>query len=137
MKLLVATDGSSCAENAIRFASRLAKESHSAVTLLYVIPMVDATNEGVITLLKEEMGSPAEAGTKYLETGRKIVEEFGIKTETKFLEGDPVDEILKEADRHDLVVVGSHGKGKVNKFLLGSVSSKLIHKSKVPVLVVR
>ena len=137
MKILVATDGSEGSENAIRFASRLAKESHSTVTLLHVIPKIETTKEEIITLVKEEIGSPEKAGKKYLEAGKKTVEEFGIKPETKLLEGHPVDEILKEAERYDLLVAGSHGKGKVDRFLLGSVSSELVHKSKVPVLVVR
>lgn len=137
MKILIATDGSEGSENAIRFASRLASESHSGVTLLHVIPKIKTTKEDVIILLKEEIGSPVKAGTKYLEAGKKIVEEFGIKAETKLLEGHPVDEILKEAERYDLVVAGSHGKGKIDKFLLGSVSSPLVQKSKKPVLTVR
>ncbi len=136
MKILVTTDSSSGSENAIRFASKLALESHSTITLLHVIPKIETTKEEIITVLKEEIGSPEEAGTKYLEDGKKIIEELGIKAETKLLEGDPVDEILKEAERHDLIVAGS-GKGAVERLLLGSVSSELVHKSNVPVLVVR
>jgi nucleotide-binding universal stress UspA family protein len=137
MKILVATDGSEGSEKAIRFASKLASESNSSITLLHVIPKIETTKEEIITLLKEEIGSPEEAGEKYLEEGRKIVEEFGIKPDTKLLDGDEVDEILKEAERYDLIVTGAHGRGAVDRFLLGSVSSKLVHKSKVPALVVR
>lgn len=99
MKILVTTDWSSGSENAIRFASKLALESHSTITLLHVIPKIETT--------------------KYLEEGKKIIEELGIK-----------------AERHDLIVAGS-GKGAVERLLLGSVSSELVHKSNVPVLVVR
>lgn len=137
MKILVTTDGSEGSEKAIRFASELASESNSSITLLHVIPKIETTKEDIIILLKEEIGSPERAGTKYLETGKKIVGEFGIKVETKLLEGKEVDEILKESDNYDLIVAGSYGKGRVNEFLLGSVSSKLVHKSKIPVLVVK
>lgn len=137
MKILATTDGSKSAENALRFAGKIASESHSSVTLLHVIPKISTTKEDIIILLKEEIGSPKKAGTKYLEQGRKIVEEFGIKAETKLLEGNPTDEILTESEGFDLLVAGSHGKGKVDKFLLGSVSSELVHRSEVPVLVVR
>lgn len=137
MKILVATDGSDGSEKAIRFASKLASESNSTVALLHVIPKIETTKEDIIILLKEEIGSPVKAGTKYLEAGRKIVEEFGIKAETKLLEGHPVEEILKEAESYDLIVAGSYGKGKVDRFLLGSVSLELVQKSKVPALVVR
>ncbi len=137
MKILVATDGSDGSEKAIRFASRLASESNSTVALLHVIPKIETTKEDIIILLKEEIGSPVKAGTKYLEAGRKIAGEFGIEAETKLLEGHPAEEILKEADAYDLIVASSHGKGKVDRFLLGSVSLELVQKSKVPVLVVR
>ena len=137
MKILIATDGSEGSENAIRFASKLAIESDSSITLLHVIPKIGTTKEDIITLLKEELGSPEEAGKKYLKAASKIVEELGIKPDTKLLDGDPLDEILKEVDNFDLVVIGSHGLGAIDRFLLGSVSSELVHKSKVPVLVVR
>lgn len=137
MKILVATDGSEGSEKAIRFASKLASESQSSVTLLHVTPKIETTKEELITLLKEEIGSTEEAGTKYLEAGKKIAQEIGVEAETKLQGGDEVDEILKEGERHDLIVIGSQGRGKVDRFLLGSVSSELVHKSKIPVLVVR
>lgn len=137
MKILVTTDGSEGSEKAIRFASKLASESKSSITLLHVIPKIKTTKEDVIILLKEEIGSSKKAGKKYLEEGSKIAGEFGIKAETKLLEGKEVKEIIKESEGHDLIVVGSQGKGRVNELLLGSVSSKLVHNSKVPVLVVK
>lgn len=137
MKILVATDGSEGSENAIRFTSKLAIESDSSITLLHVIPKIGTTKEDIIALLKEELGSPEEAGKKYLDEGVKIAEDFDIKADTKLLDGDPLEEILKEVDNFDLIVIGSHGLGAIDRFLLGSVSSELVHKSKVPVLVVR
>jgi arsenate reductase len=98
MKILIATDGSEGSEKAIRFASKLASESKSSVTLLHVIPKIETTKEEIIILLKEEIGSPEKAGKKYLEEGSKVAEEFGIKHETKFLEGKEVDEILRESE---------------------------------------
>ncbi|MEE8402028.1 MAG: universal stress protein, partial [Candidatus Hydrothermarchaeaceae archaeon] len=101
MKLLATTDGSKSAENALRFAGKIASESHSRVTLLHVIPKINTTKEDIIILLKEELGSPKKAGTKYLKDGSEIFEEFGIKAETKLIEGSPIDEILKESEGFD------------------------------------
>jgi len=42
-----------------------------------------------------------------------------------------------ENEGYDLKVIGSVGKGRINEFLLGSVSSKLVHHSKIPVLVMK
>jgi nucleotide-binding universal stress UspA family protein len=137
MKILVATDGSEGSLKAITFASKLASQSGSSITLMHVIPKIETTKEEIITLIKEEIGSPEKAGKKYLEDGRKLAGESGVNADTKLLDGHEVKEILKEAENFDLVVTGSQGKGKVNEFLLGSVSSKLVHDSKVPVLVVK
>lgn len=52
------------------------------------------------------------------------------------VEGRPADGILAHTDDAQLVVVGSHGKGVVRRFLLGSVSRQLLHESEVPVAVV-
>ncbi|MBI5253039.1 MAG: universal stress protein [Euryarchaeota archaeon] len=139
MKILAATDGSNCSERAIKFASKLASESKSKITITYVVPELPLAKEEFVKFLKKQLGNGKGAGNRYLERGRKIGEKLGVKTETKLLEGNPAEEILKEAERgrYDLIVVGSYGKGGVNKFLLGSVSSKLVHLSKIPVLVVK
>ncbi len=53
--------------------------------------------------------------------------------------GHPVDQILKEAEEggYDLIVVGSHGKGNLPDAMMGSVSRRIVRRSKIPVLVVR
>ncbi|MFQ5815319.1 MAG: universal stress protein [Candidatus Hydrothermarchaeaceae archaeon] len=139
MKILVGTDGSTCSEKAIEFASRLAIMTSSSLTLLHVIPMVPSMEEEIIELIKEELGSPEDIGQQYLERGIEISKKHGVKAEKKLLTGHPAEEILDEAERgkYELIVVGSTGKGMINELLLGSVSSELVHHAKVPVLVVR
>jgi nucleotide-binding universal stress UspA family protein len=137
MRILAATDGSGGSEKAIEFASKLASESNSSLTIIHVIPHIPTTYEEIITLVKEEIGDPKKAGDKYLAKGREIAEKYGIEPDLLLREGNPVMMIKEEAKSFDLIVVGSHGKGKINESLLGSVSSKLVHISKVPVLVVR
>jgi nucleotide-binding universal stress UspA family protein len=137
MKILVTTDGSTYSEKAILFASKLASESDSSITLMHVIPKIETTKEEIITILKEEIGSPEKAGEKYLKEGIKIAGEHGLEPDKILVEGKEVEEILKESNNFDIIVTGSHGKGKVDEILLGSISTELVHKSKVPVLVVR
>ncbi len=137
MNILVAIDGSTGAEKAVRFASKLAKDSKSSMAIISVVPHVPTTKEAIITLLKEEIGNPEKAAEKYLEKGEEIAKKYGISPAIVLTEGDPNKEIRKAAERFDLLVVGSCGKGKVDSFLLGSVSSNLVKTAKVPVLVVR
>lgn len=139
MKILVAIDGSKGAEKAIKFAAKLASATGSSLTLVYVIATLPTARADIIELFREALGSLEREGEKYLLRGKKIAEKLGAKTNRKRLEGNPAGEILKEVERgrYDLIVVGSYGKGSIDKFLLGSVSSKLVHLSKIPVLVVK
>jgi nucleotide-binding universal stress UspA family protein len=62
----------------------------------------------------------------------------GVKAKTVVAEGRPVEVLLETAKDHDaaLIVVGSHGEGAVSAAFLGSTALKLLHHSKLPVLVV-
>jgi nucleotide-binding universal stress UspA family protein len=138
MKILVGTDGSESSENAIAFASKLALRMDASLLIAHVTPVLPSTKEEFITLIKEEIGSPEKAGRKYLKRGREIAEKVGVKARTKLLEGSPAEELLREAEKgYEMLVVGSHGRGKVHEFILGSVTSKIVHLSRVPVLVAR
>ncbi|MBX3235998.1 MAG: universal stress protein [Nitrospiraceae bacterium] len=51
--------------------------------------------------------------------------------------GDPVEVVIQQADSADLLIIGSHGRKAVERFLLGSISHALVHRSACPVLIVR
>ena len=138
MKILVGTDGSESSENTIALASKLARRMDASLFIAHVTPVLPSTKEELITLMKEEIGSPEKAGIKYLKKGLEIAGEAGVKARTKLLGGSPAEELLMEAEKgYEMLVVGSHGRGKVHEFILGSVTSKIIHRSKIPVLLVR
>src|SRR5512133_1403671 len=66
-------------------------------------------------------------------------EERHVQYETEILEGSPAEKILEVARTHGaaLIVIGSRGRGAVTGALLGSVSSDVVHRSDLPVLVAR
>ncbi len=51
--------------------------------------------------------------------------------------GEPADTVAQQSNKFDLVIVGSHGRKGVERFLLGSVSHSIIHRASCPILVVR
>jgi nucleotide-binding universal stress UspA family protein len=69
----------------------------------------------------------------------KFLDRHNISYKAQWKIGTPAQEILKAADKQkvDMIVMGSHGHGAFGTLLLGSVTQKVLHNAKVPVLVVR
>lgn len=139
-KILIATDGSETAEKAADFGIQIAGLSGTKVYAVYVIdttpyysiPLDEIWSKDVYAQL-EEMGHQA---TSYVE---KIAKAAGMETESIVLKGDPAEKIVNFAEEHnvDMIIVGSLGKGKFERLVIGSVSEKVVRHAKVPVLVVR
>ena len=74
-----------------------------------------------------------------VETAAAKLEQAGYLVEPVFKIGHPADEIIKFAERRqsDLVISGARGRGAIARFLLGSVSTRLVQHSPCSVLVVR
>ncbi len=147
-KVLLPVDGSETAKKAVDFACKLLENSGCRVTLLAVVeePAYAAFwSDGmiapeVVLPPPEELRGELErrAGEMLVDTS-KILEEAGLEMEAKVRFGNPAPEILKEAEEggYDLVIMGSHGRGILGGFLLGSVSNRVVHHAKCPVLIVR
>lgn len=125
-KILVCTDGSRQAEEAIRCAGYLAKALKAKMVLLSVAQPVEPERER----LPEE---------KCLEKGKKMLKKIGVKAETKLKEGSATEEILREAKsgNYDLIVTGSRGLSKLKRLLMGHVSLNVLEKAETNVLIVR
>lgn len=151
--ILYATDLSENAAHAFRHAISVARCHDARIRILHVLPEVDSAVLNYVSIaMGEEKLADLEVGHKSAvkEIIRQRLHDFArdelgehpadvdrvIGVEVHH--GSPVAEILKAADRHDvdLVVVGSHGKGRLKYAFLGSVAEKLLRKSQRPVLVV-
>jgi nucleotide-binding universal stress UspA family protein len=68
-----------------------------------------------------------------------IYRKEGIKTDTILMEGDPASVILDEAERgdYDLVIMKTHTMKKRKRFMLGSVTNKVVHHINKPILIMR
>lgn len=140
-KILVTTDGSKHSERTINETIKIAKPMGAAVTVLAV------TEEGehsyysnipmdVLSTVKKDR---EKFFTEAAEAAKNVLEKNGIKAETILLEGNPADIICtySEKEKFDLIIMGSRRMGKVHGFLLGSVSSKVLHSTTKNVLIVR
>jgi len=150
--ILYATDLSDNSAAALRHAMTVAERFDARVTILHVMPEMDASIVGyVATVIGEDRMAELELEheKELQETIREKVAGF-VKNELggekdlrgiadiEVHHGNPVVEILKAADRTDadLLVIGSHGKGRLQYAFLGSVAEKLLNKSTRPILVV-
>lgn len=139
-RLLVAFDGSSHAEVALEEAIQLAQASRGRLTLLTVVPEQSqwAANAYWVPLDVHDLGAEMEhAHHDLLEAAIEAVP--ADLPVTKILgRGRPGPAIVEEAGRggHDLVVMGSRGRGELRSLLLGSVSHHVVQASPIPVVVV-
>jgi nucleotide-binding universal stress UspA family protein len=136
-KLLLATDLSEASESATDEAFELAGRLGAALLVVSVIDPGSLLLPGGrfrvrIDQVRERREQQAQA---LVERGRDV----GIDVSFLVWTGDPGDMIVAaaEAEHADMVLVGSHGRGVVGRFFLGSVSEHVVRNAPCPVLVVR
>ena len=135
--ILVPLDGSAHAAAALERAVELAQDNCTWLTLLHVVEPPQLPPVGaafVVGLVTPETDEQAEA---LLETAAATVPD-GIPVARIVRHGRAADEILSrvEAAQHDLVVMGSRGRGPFRSLVLGSVSRAVHQHSPVPVVTV-
>ncbi|HUH22385.1 MAG TPA: universal stress protein [Gaiellaceae bacterium] len=138
-RILIATDGSPSALEALEYGLELAAEHDAAVTVAYVVPGVDVYPTGGFGLTGAVPHELTPADSEPLDEALRLAEEADVSACTALLHGEPADEIVAYADSidADMIVVGSRGQGRLASALLGSVSRAILREARRPVLVVR
>jgi nucleotide-binding universal stress UspA family protein len=141
--IVVGTDGSETASEAVREAIELAKALGASVEVVSAYEPVSNLR------LREEarqapedlqwMVNPREDVDATLREAAEMVETAGLNVRTYAREGDPADAILDVAEERgaDLIVVGNKGMTGAKRFLLGSVPNKVSHHAPCSVLIIR
>ncbi|MGI0063597.1 MAG: universal stress protein [Nitrosopumilaceae archaeon] len=135
-KILVAIDGSTSAKRAFAQSLYLASKCDSRLEIVHVVPC-EFGGDSVNTFeLVEELKTK---GKKILEQCKKIAARNNISIKTTSELGDPAKIIIKlaKSNDYDLIIMGSRGRGAFKELLLGSVTQKVAHHAKCPVMVVR
>jgi nucleotide-binding universal stress UspA family protein len=135
--ILVPTDGSAAVVEPVERAVDLAESYDATVHALYVVDSsaygtLDMSTSVVVDSLEEE----GETAVGYV---ADEAEAAGVPVETAVVHGTPHRTIMDYVDEHDvdLVVMGTHGRRGVDRFLLGSVTEKVVRTAPVPVMTVR
>ena len=144
-KMLVAYDGSDASVKAVDMVLKCANKEDE-VTFLTVVPAELAESSFTKMLLPTiDLSNVVKSGSfkqKAKESLSKLIKEIEpevSKVNIAVESGDPADEILMSAKKHesDIIVVGYKGYGKEGRFLLGSVTDKVVRHASKSVLVVR
>jgi nucleotide-binding universal stress UspA family protein len=138
-RILIATDGSAAAKEAVELGIELARDEGADAVFVYVVPTSDLASMNGFGLVGHVPYEPDAWDEAVLEYAHAVAESEGVHSTTALLRGDPIVEITRHADaiHADLIVVGSRGHGALTSALLGSVSRGLLSVSRRPVLVVR
>lgn len=134
--ILVPLDGSELAEVALPYAEELAGKSGSAITLVYVVEPSPCSPD---RMYRTYIGQMAQLTRQLAERYVEGPEKKTIKVDSKILNGDAAEEILKYADRTStsLIVMATHGRSGLKHWSMGSVADKVIRASKHPVWLIR
>jgi len=132
-RIVHATDFSPASANALAWAIHLAKENQAELLLIHVLPPPTPIYEVEPVLAPEVESAMSDL--------KKKAKKENIIVKRLFLKGTiSIDKQIVRATRSlqaDLIVMGTHGRTGISRFLTGSVASRLIARSPCPVLVVR
>ena len=132
-------DGSDNSYRALDAALFLSEKLGAKVTAINVtedLPVLYIESE---KLLRELLEAYKKENLLVLSKCSEIATEKGLTIDTKLLQGNPSSVILDfcEKEKYDIIVMGSRGMGKFKELVLGSVSSKVLHHSSCPVMIIR
>jgi nucleotide-binding universal stress UspA family protein len=143
--IILATDGSKHSQKAADTGIELAKSTKGKITGLFVIDVakeyegIGGVSWNIADKVVEGMkASLQQCGNDTLKSVGEMAAKAGVPFEAKIVEGQPATEIMKlaETTNADLIVMGRLGRTGIGKYLMGSVSEKVIRHSRVPVLMV-
>jgi len=149
MKVLVATDGSDEADDALAYAVELTEAVGGSITVVHAVdpatyetggsePISDLSDADR-HLIMESIEDAEDRGLDLLEEAAAFATELGQEVETELLYGDPVSETTEYAEEKgfDAIFVGHRGRSERTGLLLGSVAKDLVERASIPVTVVR
>ncbi len=150
-KILLPLDGSELSEQAVASARGMAQAFNSQLHLLQVLSLGDrfaltrgmdygAVSSGLSQSLMDEVTAAETAkAEEYLAAVAVRLRADGLDVVTAIPDGPAAEKIIEyaEAQSIDLIVMSTHGRGGIQRLLVGSVTDRVIRSSTLPVLVVR
>ncbi|MDD5311479.1 MAG: universal stress protein [Dehalococcoidia bacterium] len=142
-KILVPLDGSELAECVFPYVEDIAQKRNSRVEAAFVVEHYEMPFYGAVVFdeenLKEIEQYAKEGAEKYMKTVKQRLFSKGIDVNTVVLEGKIADSLVDYANSNsfDLIIMATHGRSGLARWVVGSIAYKVLHYSTVPVLLIR
>ena len=135
-KILVPLDGSKNSLRGLDEGIYLARQCQATITGLYVVPLAKPKTNSQISYVEKYLLNNA---AKFMYQAKKRAAQNGIVFDDKVVYGDEGPKIINFAHTKsfDIIIVGSRGMSPLKEAFLGSTSNYVLHKSKIPVLIVK
>ncbi len=134
--ILLPFDGSTSAAEALHHAGEIAHWADATIQVLYV---ADTARDSVTVVEGHVVDTLVQQGEDIVSEAAKTLDTLGVSYTTDVVQGNPAPGIAEYAERYDndLIVMPTHGREGLSRYLAGSVSEKVVRLSSVPVLTVR
>ena len=145
-KILIATDGSNCAQNVVEYGLQLAKSIGSSVIFVTVTELwslrhiAEQSAIGTANPIEAFENAESDWASHVLNQAGELAKKFGVTcTSIHERDRDPANGIIKTAENEgcDLIIMGSHGLRSSKNRFLGSKASEVLISSTIPVLIVK
>lgn len=135
-RILVPVDESKQATWAVQYAGRLAQAFGARICLVHAYQLMAGYNPEFATPVEDVIANLKESGQATLQAAAELLR--GVPVEQKLVEGEPDRQIVTAANdwKADLIVMGTHGRGRLAQFLLGSTAEGVIRLAHCPVMAV-
>lgn len=138
-KILLPLDGSKFSEESLPYAIELAEKFEAELLLVWALhPIVIMSDYGAASYQAIATMEEAEA-KNYLAQQKKSLREKGLVVESRIIEGPVADAIIDLSGQEDidLIVMSTHGRSGLSRWVYGSVATKVLQHAQCPVFLVR
>ena len=144
-RILLPIDFSEHSKITVSYARRIALKNNSTVYLLHVFQAPDyvvtpyPSRSQNSSEVQAQLNAAEMDANEHLRAASKELSECGVKTTPILRVGYPLEEIVLMANHYDvdLIVIGSHGRSRMTRLLLGSTAERVVEHARCPVLVVK
>ena len=141
-KIVVPVDGSGWSERAIPHAADIARDNDSEIILLHVFrpPMAEYADSVALAGQQQQIDEMRKQIKTKLISLRNELRDEGLKARVQLIEGVGVANLLADyimSEEADLVVMSSHGRTGIMRYIFGSVAHKVLQDVAVPVMIIR